>query len=54
MIPDDQVGTPEFQRLVLSLVEDAGMRERMSAAAKAQKTASAARILADVVMEAAR
>ena len=54
MIPDDQVGTPEFQRLVLSLVEDAGMRERMSAAAKAQKTACAARILADVVMEAAR
>ncbi len=53
LLPDDQVETPEFCRLVLSLVRDAGVREGMEKAARAQKTADAARVLADVVMDAA-
>lgn len=53
MLPDDQVETPEFRRLVLSLVQDNQVRESMTRAAKGQKTADAARVLADVVMDAA-
>lgn len=54
MIADGDVETPEFARLVRQLVEDGALRERMSAAARAQKTADAACNLADVVMAAAR
>lgn len=54
MIADDQVGTPEFERLVISLVEDAAVRESMTVAARSQKTVDAAATLADVVMGEAR
>ncbi len=54
MLPDDQVETPEFGRLVLSLVQDAEVRANMTRAAKGQKTADAARVLADVVVGAAK
>ena len=53
LLPDDRVATPEFRRLVLSLVQEPDVRARMAQAARGQKTADAARILADVVMEAA-
>lgn len=52
-IADADTATPEFARLVCSLVEDADVRERMAAAARAQKTRDAAALLADAVMEAA-
>lgn len=51
-IADADTATPEFARLVCSLVEDADVRERMAAAARAQKTRDAAALLADAVMEA--
>ena len=54
MLADADVEGPEFARLVRSLLDDAGVRERMAAAARAQKTADAAAKLADVVMGAAR
>ena len=50
MIADAEVETPEFVRLVCELVEDADMRASMTAAARAQKTANAAEVLADEVM----
>lgn len=53
MIADSDVETPEFKRLLLELVEDAGLRQSMCEAARAQKTANAANLLADIVMEAA-
>ena len=53
MIPDAEVDGPEFARMVRTLIEDAGVRESMAAAARAQKTANAAFALADVVMKAA-
>ena len=53
MIADADVETPEFARLVASLIEDADVRASMAAAARAQKTADAAAALADVVMRAA-
>ena len=52
MLPDAEVPTPKFGELVESLVSDACVREGMSDAARKQKTADAARLLADVVMEA--
>ena len=54
MLADADVEGPEFARLVRSLLDDAAVRERMAAAARAQKTADAAAKLADVVMGAAR
>lgn len=54
MLADAEVEGPEFARLVGLLVDDADVRERMAAAARAQKTADAAAKLADVVMGAAR
>lgn len=54
MLADDEVLTPRFGELVESLATDALARERMSEAARNQKTADAARLLADVVMEAAK
>lgn len=54
MIADAYLDSPEFSRLVVSLVEDAGMRERMREAARLQATGDAAGKLADVVMAAAR
>ena len=54
MLADADVEGPEFARLVRSLLDDAGARERMAAPARAQKTADAAAKLADVVMGAAR
>ncbi len=53
MLPDDEVLSPAFARLVHKLVDKADVRESMAAAAREQKTADAARILADVVMAAA-
>ena len=49
MIADSEVETPEFKALVLELVDDPDLRASMTAAAKAQKTADAARTLADIV-----
>lgn len=54
MLPDDQVETPEFTRLVTELVDDAALRESMTRAAKAQNTANAAKALADIVIKAAQ
>ena len=54
MIADSEVETPEFAQLVRQLVEDAGVRASMSEAARAQKTADAAAMLADIVMKAAK
>lgn len=54
LVADDEVEGPEFAQLVHSLLDDADVRARMSAAARAQKTEDAAARLADVVMEAAR
>ena len=54
MVADAEVEGPEFARCVRALVEDAGVRERMSEAARAQKTRDAAAKLADVVFAAAR
>lgn len=53
MIADADVETPEFARLVSSLIEDADVRASMATAARAQKTADAAVALADVVLRAA-
>ena len=53
MISDAEVETPEFARMVETLIEDAQVRASMSAAAKAQKTADAAAALADAVESAA-
>ena len=54
MIPDDQVETPQFARLVTELIDDAALRESMTAAAKSQNTANAAAAVADIVMQAAK
>ena len=54
MIADDQVETPEFERLVCSLIEDAQVRSAMTEAAHKLKTRDAAALLADIVEEAAR
>ena len=54
MIPDADVETPAFARDVCELIENAELRANMTAAAKQQKTADAARLLADEVMAAAR
>lgn len=54
MIADDQVETPEFERLVTELVDDADLRASMHEAAMAQDTANASSALADVVMKAAK
>lgn len=53
MVADADVEGPEFRRLLLELVNDADLRAKMRAAARAQKTANAADALADVVMRAA-
>ena len=53
MIADADVETPEFARLVSTLVDDPSVRASMARAAREQKTADAARALADVVMQAA-
>ncbi len=54
MVADADVEGPEFKRLLCELIEDASVRERMSEAARAQKTRDAAGLLADVVLEAAQ
>ena len=43
-----------FAKLVARLIDDADVRASMTQAARQQKTADAARALADVVMKAAR
>lgn len=53
MVADADVEGSEFARLLRVLVEDADVRARMAAAARAQKTRDAAGLLADAVMEAA-
>lgn len=53
MVPDDALDGPEFSEAVLGLVDNAKLREAQSRAARAQKTAEAAEMLADVVAEAA-
>ena len=53
MIADDKVETPEFCELVCELVENADLRASMTAAARARKTANAAKALADAIMEVA-
>lgn len=54
MLADDQVLSADFSRLVCELIDDESVRTRMVQAAKAQKTADAVHILADVVMDAAK
>ncbi|MEG1623355.1 MAG: undecaprenyldiphospho-muramoylpentapeptide beta-N-acetylglucosaminyltransferase [Raoultibacter sp.] len=49
MIADNQVETPEFERLLFGLIEDANLRESMRLAAATFKTQDAATKLADVV-----
>lgn len=53
MIADADVETEEFAELVTKLVDDADIRASMSEAARGQKTADAAALLADIVMDAA-
>ena len=53
MVADADVEGDEFASLLLRLVDDADLRARMREAARAQKTADAAELLADVVMKAA-
>ena len=53
MVADDAVEGPEFKKLLCELIEDEGLRGRMAAAARAQKTKDAAGLLADVVIKAA-
>lgn len=53
MMADADVTSDEFRRKVCSLVDDEEVRASMTRAARAQKTADAASILADVVMAAA-
>lgn len=53
LIADDQVETPHFAELVRQLLDSPELRDRMSAAARAQGTANAAARLADVVVSAA-
>lgn len=54
MIPDAELAGDEFGQKLRALLDDGGLRASMTAAARAQKTADAAMILADVVMGAAR
>ena len=54
MMPDDRIGTPEFEQQVCRLIEDGDLREHMVQCAKQQKTADAARLLADEVMAQAK
>ena len=54
LVADADVEGPEFERKLVELIEDERVRERMAAAARAQKTQDAAALLADAVMEAAR
>lgn len=54
MIADSEVEGAEFARLLFELVDDADVRAAMSEAARAQKTANAADMLADIVIAAAR
>lgn len=53
MIADADVEGDDFKRELLLLVRDADLRARMREAARAQKTADAAALLADIVMQAA-
>lgn len=50
MMPDDQLMGEEFKQKVRTLLDDSEVRASMTQAAKEQKTADAAIILADVVM----
>lgn len=53
MLPDAEALSDSFKEKVRTLVTDAGARDAMREAARAQKTADAAANLADVVMDAA-
>ena len=53
LVADADVEGPEFERRLRELIEDRDLRERMSTAARAQKTRDAAGLLADAVMDAA-
>ena len=53
LVADAEVEGPKFEQLLRSLIEDADVRARMAAAARAQKTKDAAGLLADAVMDAA-
>ena len=50
MMPDDELGSDEFNAKLFALIDDASVRESMVAAARAQKTGEAAAALADVVV----
>ena len=54
LVADADVEGAEFAGRLSELIEDAQLRESMSKAAAAQKTADAAEKLADVVLAAAR
>lgn len=54
MIADSDVESPAFREQVLRLINDEDLRASMVQAAQNQKTADAASVLADIVMEAAQ
>jgi UDP-N-acetylglucosamine--N-acetylmuramyl-(pentapeptide) pyrophosphoryl-undecaprenol N-acetylglucosamine transferase len=54
MMADDQVESPEFEQMVLRLIDDADLRRSMSEAAATFETGDAAGKLADVVLGAVR
>ncbi len=53
MVPDAELDTPAVSEAVFSLIDDEAVRAAQTAAARAQKTAEAATMLADVVTAAA-
>lgn len=53
MVSDNALDGDEFPRALFSLIDDEGQRASQTSAARAQKTAQAAEMLADVVAEAA-
>ena len=53
MMPDADLAGEEFKEKVRTLIDDAEVRASMTEAARAQKTADAAAVLADVVLESA-
>ncbi len=50
MMPDAELASEEFRQKVRTLLDDADVRASMTKAAREQKTADAAHVLADVVM----
>ena len=54
MLPDESVESERFAELLCQLIEDAGLRERMAQAARAQKAQDACGLLREAVEQAAK